>query len=114
VHRAGRRTAGAGLLLGVALAVSGCNTSALTKQELVVDFGPNATYAQRLATLHACEHVTPAAKPEQVSHDKFVSDQVSDIRFRIDHADDHEVAQLETCLGKQPGVVGVEIPDLTD
>ena len=34
--------------------------------------------------------------------------------FRIDHASDADVARLETCLGKFPGVVGVTLQDSSD
>jgi hypothetical protein len=36
------------------------------------------------------------------------------VRFRIDHADDKDIALLTECLSRQPGVVGVDTPDLTD
>jgi hypothetical protein len=32
----------------------------------------------------------------------------SDVRFRIDRADDRDIARLEVCLQKQPGVIGVQ------
>jgi hypothetical protein len=31
-----------------------------------------------------------------------------DARFRIDSASDKDIARLETCLQKQPGVVGFQ------
>ena len=34
--------------------------------------------------------------------------------IRVDKADDHDLAQLYKCLGKQPGVIGVSDPmDMT-
>ena len=45
---------------------------------------------------------------------KLASDAVGDVRFRIDHADDKDFALLTECLNKQPGVAGVDVPDLTD
>lgn len=108
-----RRTAPVLALAAVGLAASACNTAALTKQELVVDFTQNATTAQRLAALHACAHVTPETVPEPVTRDKLVSDQVSDVRFRTDHASDKDIAELEACLDRQPDVAGFETPDLT-
>jgi hypothetical protein len=51
--------------------------------------------------------------PEPVTRDKLVSDQVSDVRFRTDHASDKDIAELEACLDRQPDVAGFETPDLT-
>jgi hypothetical protein len=95
-------------------ALSGCNTSALTKQELVVYFQPGTTTAQKLTALHNCRHATPEAVAEPVQKSSLVSDRIGDIRFRIDHADDKQVSLLENCLHRQVGIQGVQIPDLTD
>ncbi|HEX3824446.1 MAG TPA: hypothetical protein VHV79_08275 [Mycobacteriales bacterium] len=100
----------AGLLVGLA----GCNASALTKVELVVYFNPNAPISDHAAALKACGHVSPQAIPEPIVKSNLVSDNVGDVRFRIDHANDKELAELTECLNKQPGVVGVDTPDLTD
>jgi hypothetical protein len=96
------------------LVLAGCNASALTKRELVVYFTPDATQSQHLAALDACAHVTPEATPEPFSTTGPAADTVGNVRFRIDHADDKALAELETCLSKQPGVQGADIPDLTD
>jgi hypothetical protein len=110
-----RRLIATSLLAGTAFAtLSGCNTSALTKQELVVYFQPGTTAAQKLTALHNCEHATPAAVAEPVDKSALAADQVGDIRFRIDHADDKQVSLLENCFSKQVGIQGVNIPDLTD
>ena len=98
----------------VAVAVSACNASALTKRELVVYFNSSATNAQREAVLQVCGNVSPDAVPEPFSTKGPVAQQVGDVRFRIDHADDRSIAHLETCLHHQPGVVGDQIPDLTN
>lgn len=98
----------------VALVVTGCNDSALTKQELVVTFSQGAPQSAHLAALRACAHVTPAATPEPYQVSKLASDNVGNVRFRIDHADDKQVATLEDCLSRQPDVEGVYVPDYTD
>ena len=36
-----------------------------------------------------------------------MSDAVGDVRFRVDHADDKDLAMLTECLNRQPGVEGV-------
>jgi hypothetical protein len=109
-----RRLAGMAVAVGVALMLAGCNDSALTKRELVVYFGDDATSADHAAALHACSNVTPEATPEPFVTSGPAADQVGDVRFRIDHADDKALATLENCLDRQPGVVGADIPDLTD
>ncbi len=94
--------------------LAGCNSSTLTKQELVVYFTQNAPASEHTAALKACAHAAPNANPEPILKSDLASDQVGDVRFRIDHADDKDIALLTECLNKQPGVVGVGIPDLTD
>jgi hypothetical protein len=101
-------------VLAVAATVAGCNTSALSKRELVVHFDGSATTAQHRAALDACAHVSPETSPEPFSTSGPVSNQVGDVRFRIDHANDKAIATLETCLYHQPGVDGVNQPDLTE
>lgn len=109
-----RRWLLAGLAVVALVTVSGCNTSALTKRELVVYFSQDSSAAQHDAALKACGHVTPEATPEPFRTSTLPADNVGDVRFRIDHADDKALATLENCLNKQPGVKGAEIPDLTD
>jgi hypothetical protein len=94
--------------------VSGCNSSALSKQELVVYFAQSASAAEHDAALRACAHATPAATPEPIATTSLPSNSVGDVRFRIDHADDKDLAVLTECLAKQPGVTGVDVPDLTN
>lgn len=110
----GRRLGLSAAVLAGALAVAGCNASALTKREVVVHFYDNASQAEHHAALKACGHVSPDASPEPFTTSGPVSNQVGDVRFRVDHADDKTLSELYTCLAKQPGVQGVDIPDLTD
>lgn len=98
---------GAVVLIGM-LALSGCNTSSLTKRELVVYFTQNTTVAQEKSAVAACSHVTPQATPEPFETSSVPADNVGDARFRIDHANDKAVAELENCLNKQPGVAGAQ------
>jgi hypothetical protein len=100
---------------GLVVSLSGCNASSLSKVELVVYFGPNAPQSDHIAALRACSHVSPETVPEPIeTASNLASDVVGDVRFRIDHANDKEIAQLTECLNKQPGVVGVDTPDLSD
>jgi hypothetical protein len=109
-----RRLAVVPVVVGLGLLLSGCNDSALSKRELVFYFTPTATQAEHQAALRACAHVTAEATPEPFTTSGPAADQVGDVRFRIDHADDKAIAQLENCMDKQPGMAGVDQPDLTD
>jgi hypothetical protein len=111
---AARRLGVGVVVVGALVVLSGCNTSSLTKREVVVYFQQNAPQSEHVAALHACAHVTPAAVAEPIGKSDLLSNSVGDVRFRIDHADDKQIAQLTECLNKQPGVVGFDIPDLTD
>lgn len=102
------------LSAGLVVLTAGCNTSSLSKQELVVVFYSDAPHSDHVAALKACGHVTPETLPEPMTTSTLPSDQVGDVRFRTDHANDREVAQLEECLNKQPGVEGVDVPDLSN
>jgi hypothetical protein len=94
--------------IGLAVTLSGCNTSSLTKRELVVYFAQNTSETQQKAALSACSNVTPQATPEPFVTGNLPADTVGDVRFRIDHADDRAVALLENCLNAQPGVRGAQ------
>jgi hypothetical protein len=82
---------------------SGCNA---TKRELVVVFTSSATPAQHEAALRACTSAAPHATPEPMPTGGHVVG--SDVRFRIDSANDKDIAALESCLQRQPGVQGFQ------
>jgi hypothetical protein len=109
-----RRAAAIVTVLAAAATVAGCNTSSLTKQELVVYFNDGAPQAQHVAALHACAHAAPEVSPEPITTSRLPANQVGDVRFRVDHANAKDIALLTECLDKQPGVKGFDIPDLTD
>jgi hypothetical protein len=88
-------------------AVAGCGPNAY-RRELVVVFAASATPEQHAAALENCTGVAPNTSPEPIVHSSFASSRVYDVRFRIDHASDRDVAQLQACLAKQPGVVGTQ------
>ena len=69
-------------------------------------FAQDATPEMHENALKACTGVAPHTSPEPIVHSTFASSRVSDVRFRIDHANDREIAQLQACLGEQPGVIG--------
>lgn len=79
-------------------------------RELVVHFTPATTTAQRLAARDACAKY-PNASPEPVGPGRQKSTRLNDVRYRIDDANYRQIAALEACLGRQPGVRGFEIPE---
>jgi hypothetical protein len=58
--------------------------------------------------LRACTGVAKNTSPEPITAGTHRVAPTSDVRFRIDNANDREIAQLETCLTKQAGVIGVQ------
>jgi len=107
----------AGVCLAAAATValiSGCNTSSLTKREVVVYFDDGASQSDHVNTLNACAHVAPDVHAEPISKSTLPANEVGNVRFRIDHADDKDIALLTECLDNQPGVKGFDIPDLTN
>lgn len=101
------------LLLAVALALlaSGCSgfNKAFGQREAVVHFQPGTPQSVRVQVRAACSHL-PQATPEPLPTDNKLSDQLNDVRYRIDKASDGQVTALEQCLGKFRSVAGVDIP----
>jgi len=98
--------------VGCILGLAGCNNPNLTRREAVVHFDQSATKADHDAARTACADAAPHASPEPApsASTRGVSP-AYDVRFRIDHASDRDINQLEQCLRHQHGVVGVDIPD---
>lgn len=92
--------------LAAVAAASGCTSN----RELVVLFRSTATAADRANALHACatsaRRVTP--EPMPTSSTRPAASRSSDVRFRIDRASDRDIARLESCLSRQPGVLGFQ------
>jgi hypothetical protein len=101
---------GVGIMLAaLAPAAAGCATFDRTfgKQEAVVRFQPQTPDPVRLKVRAACSHV-PQAIPEPLPTDHLASDRVNDVRYRVDHASDGDLAKLQQCLQRFPSVVGIE------
>ena len=94
----------AACVLMCVVAAGGCNNA--YRRELVVVFGPDATAARHAHALQACTGVAPNTSPEPIVPSSFSSSRLNNVRFRIDHANDRDVAQLQACLSRQPGVIG--------
>jgi hypothetical protein len=102
-----------GLCAALVVLLTGCNAS-LNKREIVVHFTASATEAQHAAARTACATAAPHSSPEPIVHNSYATTRIDDIRFRVDKANDHDLAQLYKCLAKQPGVIGVSDPlDMT-
>jgi hypothetical protein len=115
VVSAGRRLAGAGLILLAAAAPAGCSQfdKALGQREAVVTFRSGTPVSQRLAVRSTCAKVHAVTAPPLPS-DLSSPYALQRLTFRIDHASDADVARLETCLEKFPGVAGVTLQDSSD
>ena len=98
------------LLAGVVLLTS-CRTTVTLNREVVVVFKPGTTAADRDRVRSACATVAPHASPEPQGPGELKSSRLNDVRFRVDGADDRDLAQLYACLTKDPAVRGVRLPE---
>lgn len=90
--------------------MTGCASfnAALGQREAVVQFRPHTPGSVRLQVRRACSHI-PNAVPEALPTDHLASDMLNNVRFRVDHASDADLARLQQCLQKFPSVAGLEI-----
>ena len=97
------------MLAALVPSVAGCATFNRTfgKQEAVVQFQAQTPNLVRLKVRAACSHV-PQAVPEPLPTDHLASDMAYDVRYRVDHASDGDLAKLQQCLQRFPSVVGIE------
>jgi hypothetical protein len=97
------------MLAALGPAAAGCATFDRTfgKQEAVVHFQPQTSNSARLKVRAACSHV-PQAVPEPLPTDHLAADTMNDVRYRVDHASDGDLAKLQQCLQRFPSVVGIE------
>ena len=108
---AGVRAVTAGAVIAAAvLGSAGCAKfdAALGKQELVVAFRPGTSQAAMLKARSVCSNV-PSATPEPTPRSANATSGVYDVRFRIDHASDADIARLEGCLSHFRSVQGVNV-----
>lgn len=110
-----RRTATASLILVAAAALAGCSQfdKALGQREAIVTFRSGTPVSQRLTVRSACAKVHAVTAPPLPS-DLSSPYALRQLIFRIDHASDADVARLETCLEKFPGVAGITLQDSSD
>ena len=79
-----------------------------TQREVIVFFAADAPQSRHEDALRACTGAAPHTSPEPIEPGTHRVAPTSDVRFRIDKANDHDIAQLEKCLTSQPGVIGVQ------
>jgi hypothetical protein len=105
------RAVAAGAVIAAAVLTSaGCAQfdSALGKQELVVAFRAGTSQAAMMNARAACSHV-PNATPEPMPTAASATSGVYNVRFRIDHASDANIARLTQCLSRFTSVQGVNV-----
>ena len=71
-------------------------------------FQNGTSNATRLHVRAACSHV-PKAMPEPLPTDHKASDLLYDVRYRVNHASDADLARLQQCLQRFPSVDGFDI-----
>jgi hypothetical protein len=113
--RPGRRLTGASLALLAAAALAGCSQfdAALGQRQAIVSFRQGTPVSQRLTVRSTCAKVS-AVKAQPLPSNLNSPYALQQVIFRIDHASDTEVAQLEVCLAKFPSVAGVTLQDSSD
>ncbi len=97
-------------VLALALAGAGCASFDATfgKQEAVVQFQPQTPNSVRLKVRAACSHV-PQAAPEPLPTSHVAQGMAAyEVRYRVDHASDGDLAKLQQCLQRFPSVAGIE------
>ncbi len=107
------RAAVAGALaVALGAGVAGCAQfdAALGQREAVVQFRSATPDSVRLKVRTACSGL-PAVTTEPLPTDGKASDELYDVRYRIDKASDAEVARLQQCLARFPPVAGLELLD---
>jgi hypothetical protein len=101
-----------GAALCAAVALGGCSwTASLKARETTVYFVDGATPAQQAAARSACSGL-PHTTPEPIATDALSRRAHTEIRFRVDDANDNELAALYACLQKQPGYRAVATEEI--
>ena len=96
-------------------ALTGCSQfdAALGQRQAVVSFRAGTSLSQRLTVRSACANV-PAVKAQPLPAGLNSPYALQQLTFRVDHASNADIAQLERCLAKFPAVVGITLQDSTD
>jgi hypothetical protein len=110
-----RRLTGAVIAVVTAAALAGCSQfdAALGQRQAVVSFRTGTPVPQRLTVRSTCAKV-PAVTAQPLPSDLSSPYALQQLTFRINHASDADVAQLEKCLARFPSVTGVVLQDSSD
>lgn len=103
-----RTSAWVGSAATAAVLLAGATGCKGAQREVIVFFASDATQSQHEDALRACTGAAKNTSPEPITAGTHRVAPTSDVRFRIDKANDHDIAELEKCLTKQPGVIGVQ------
>jgi hypothetical protein len=99
----------------VLVSLTGCGKmdAALSRQWMVVDFGPHTTVAGALHVRAACSHIqnTP---PLPLPASRTVINVMYGVRFDTTNATPANLAELQICLQKFRSVLGVNAMDTGD
>ena len=103
-----RRNVAALAVAAAVLGAGGCGHFAanMRMRELVVQFKPGTPQPVRASVLHGCRGF-PDASPEPMPSSTLPSVQLNNVRFRVDNADDAQIAAVEDCLARFTAVIGV-------
>ena len=98
-----------------ALVLAGCSQfdAALGQRQAVVTFRPDTPVSQRLAVRSACGKV-PDVRAQPVPSNLNSPYALQRLTFRVDHATNADIAQLEKCLARFPSVAGITLQDSSD
>jgi hypothetical protein len=105
------------LAAGVTLVATACNAnlySGLGRQVAEFTFSASATQAMRAHALKACSGLPGTKAYRLPPKNSSLASQIYDVRFDVTHADNLQLQRLISCMTKQPGVQGVNIPDQSD
>ena len=110
-----RFTLGTAFCLISCALVAGCRQTAnLSKQEVVVVFTNDATPADHARVWALCQHVDGALPEPLVAKSKYPATLRFNVRYRVDHATNFQLQQLDNCLKQDPSVLGTTPGDSAD
>lgn len=97
--------------LAVVTTVSGV-FEPLGQREAVVHFKHGTPRADRARVRADCAS-PPAVVAEPMGPGDRMHARLNDVRYRVDHASNSQIATMSACLTKYPSVVGVHLSDMT-
>lgn len=77
-----------------------------------VTFKADTSDAAKADVLRDCA-APPAVRAQPISDNPAAKDKGKDAKFRVDKADNGQIAELSRCLKEHDSVLGIQISDLT-